>query len=892
MQESYAGTMRTMEKNKGSLADTNVLELLMAWHAQGRSGQITVRKKQVEKTILMRNGCVVRAQSSEDQEKLGQILLKRNLVSKWDLDLALKKSKTESKRLGQTLLGMLALKEAVLNTTLMSQTRDIIYSVLDWEEGEYELTEDVNFEHEVIFDQLYTPEILLQGMRRISNIVLLLRPLGDLQAKLRLAADYLEKIRKITLLTEEKSILALLHKPSSLQDLMTASGMEKMVIYRSVAALLAVGVVVQDNTPDVKTSDPVRMNLNYNTDSFALPSTAAATRIRTKRQLGEMLVGQNIITEQQLKEALNSQTGGKGKKQHLGTVLVQKGFATEEAIIECLSGQLNIKKIENIDVAEDVLKMIPYNLAKKYFICPIRKHGSALEVAMLDPTNMAALDDLSFVTGYRIKPLITTNKALKEAWEKSYQLKDEKAVEKYDRKDEGSKRDFTYRNFSKEDENNELDPDFSSEAEGEAAFRFDVGELESLVSSVTDELQVLPEQDAAPLTIAAEDAPIVKLVNTILRQAIITGSSDIHIEPWENKLQIRFRLDGLLHKVMTFPISISNALISRVKILATMDIAERRRPQDGRVKLRMGKRRVVDYRVSVVPSVYGERVVLRVLDRSNLEIDLTKLGFDGKQLDLFKKAIQQPYGMILCTGPTGSGKTTTLYSALNHLDSNVSNILTAEDPVEYNFPGIAQVQINEQIGVTFANVLRSFLRQDPDIIMVGEIRDSETAEICAKAALTGHLVLSTVHTNDAPSAIGRLIDLGLKPYLVSASLLMVVAQRLLRKICLHCKTEAGAEKNVLIDAGFTEEEAESVTLYAGVGCDACGKTGFFGRSGIFEIMPITRRIKSAIAADLPADQIKDIAISEGMKDLRRASLEKVMAGVTTLEEALHHTLTE
>src|SRR5262249_53750325 len=375
--------------------------------------------------------------------------------------------------------------------------------------------------------------------------------------------------------------------------------------------------------------------------------------------------------------------------------------------------------------------------------------------------------------------------------------------------------------------------------------------IEALVAGVVEELQIVKDDESAPVIDQAgvEDAPIVRLVNTIMRQAITMGASDIHVEPWETKLQVRFRLDGVLHKMMSFPITIANALLSRFKIIAGMDIAERRRPQDGRVKLRLGKRRTVDYRVSIVPTVFGERMVLRVLDRASLQIDLTKLGFDGHQLTLFQKAINQPYGMLLCSGPTGSGKTTTLYSALNSLDHATTNILTAEDPVEYNFPGIGQVQINEGIGVTFAAVLRSFLRQDPDVMLVGEIRDGETAEICAKAALTGHLVLSTVHTNDAPSAVGRLVDLGLKPYLVSASLLMVIAQRLLRKICKHCRTEVTVDKQVLIDAGMREDEAERVVLFKGRGCEYCGNTGFSGRNGIYEIMPVTRRIKSAIAAD-------------------------------------------
>jgi type IV pilus assembly protein PilB len=518
----------------------------------------------------------------------------------------------------------------------------------------------------------------------------------------------------------------------------------------------------------------------------------------------------------------------------------------------------------------------------------MRKHGSTLDVAMLDPTNMSALDDLSFLTSLRIQAFITTNMALREGWKKLYGFSEEKGVQRF-QKTIDVRRDLSFRSFVKEDELEGEEAEFGDIDEES----FDMGELESLVTGVVEELQMVPgETDNLPLTLDVEDAPVVKLVNMILRQAIKTGASDIHIEPWENKLVVRYRMDGVLHKVFSFPISISNALISRIKIIAGMDIAERRRPQDGRVKLRMGKRRIIDHRVSVVPSVFGERVVLRVLDRASLEIDMTKLGFDNPQLEMFKRAINQPYGMILCTGPTGSGKTTTLYSAVHSLDSGSNNIMTVEEPVEYLFPGICQVQVNDQIGVSFATVLRYFLRQDPDIILVGEIRDLDTAETCCKAALTGHLVLSTVHTNDAPSAIGRLIDLGLKPYLISASMLQVIAQRLLRKICTRCKTEVEYDRNVLIEAGFSETEADEVTLYRGTGCEACGNTGFYGRNAIFEIMQVTRKIKAAIAADLPADQIKEIAMTEGMKDLRRAALEKVKAGVSTLEEAIQNTLSD
>ncbi len=889
------------EKVLGSLSERSLVELLTEWHRQKRSGRLTLKKKQYEKFILFHEGLVLRAQSNQEPEKLGQLLIKKNLIRPWDLEVALSQLRGTDKRIGQVLLTMKVLKEPAIEQTLLSQTRDIIFSMIDWEEGEYSFQNEPGLEKEVPFDQLYTPEIILQGIRKVSNMVTLSRLIGDDQAKLRLSQDYLEKIRKASLLTEEKSILALLHKPSSLRDLTAASGMEKLAIYRSVAGMLAIGLLKQDGVADSGKLNSPAVPLPIHTTPASKLQTgpqdstgASGIRRKAHRQLGELLVEHKVVTEEQLKEALKAQVTTTGKKQFLGNVLVQMGFVAEEAIIECLSTQLNIQKLEEIHPELDAIKAIPYHLAKKYFVCPIRKQGSFLEMAMLDPTNMLALDDLSFVTGYKIKPFLVDNKCLKDAWENTYsQISEEKSVEKYEKKDDQARRgEIGFRDFTgvHDDDENSIE-NFLAEGEADESFHFDMGELEKMVSGVVDELQVADEATNLE-TVGVEDAPIVKLVNTIMRQAIQMAASDIHIEPWETKLHVRFRLDGELHKVMSFPVAIANALISRIKILSQMDIAERRRPQDGRIKLRMGKKRNVDYRISTVPTVFGERMVMRVLDKATLQLDLAKLGFDSFQLEGFRKAIIQPYGMILCTGPTGSGKTTTLYSALASLDKNVNNVITAEDPVEYNFPGISQIQVNEQIGVTFANVLRSFLRQDPDVILVGEIRDAETAEISAKASLTGHLVFSTVHTNDAPSAIGRLVDLGLKPYLVAASLLMVIAQRLLRKICTRCKLEVGVDKKVLLDAGFLEDEAESMTLFKGAGCDACGKTGFMGRTAIYELMPVSRKIKAAIAADLPADQIKEIAVNEGMKDLRRAALEKVLGGITTLEEALQNTLAD
>ncbi len=882
----------TVTPVKGSLAEKNPLELLIESRRQNRTGCLRIRRRQVEKSILLREGSILRAHSNLENEKLGQVLLKKNLVSPWDLEIALAQVNDTNQRLGQVLLHQSAIKEAVLNNTLVSLTRDIIFSVVDWEDGEFALEVLPDPDREVLFDQLFTPEIILQGMRRISNIVLLLRPLGDMQGRLHLASDYLERVRKLTLLTEEKSILAHLNKAQTLKDLIKLSGMEKLTVYRSIAGLLAVDVVVRDGQEAagvkeaILASDPINLSGH--------PALDSSTRALKQRRnlLGEMLVGQKVITDQQLKEALLVQSSKKEKKKEfLGNVLVSMGSCTEEAIVTCLSNQMKIPAIEEIHPSDEIKKTIPLHVAKKYSICPIRKHGATLEVAMLDPTNMAALDDLSFLTSLRIQPLITTNQALKDGWNRVYEYTDEKGVQKFQRNLD-VRRDLTFRNFAASGADEETEEQFAME-ELEDDEQFDMGELESLVSGVVEELQLVsPDQGVNPVSMDVDNAPVVRLVNTMLRQAIKMGASDIHMEPGPSKLQVRFRLDGVLHKVFSFPISISNALVSRVKIISQLDIAERRRPQDGRVILRIGKKRTVEFRVSVIPSVHGERIVLRVLDRASLEIDMTKLGFDPLQMEQFTRAINQPYGMILCTGPTGSGKTTTLYSAVNSLDHATNNIMTVEEPVEYNFPGICQVQVNEQIGVTFANALRAFLRHDPDIIMVGEVRDQETAEICTKAALTGHLVLSTVHTNDAPSAVGRLIDLGLKPYLISASLLMVIAQRLVRRICKHCKTEVSVDKQILIDAGMSEEDAEKAILYHGAGCDACGGTGFYGRTAIFEIMPASRAIKSAVASDLPMQQIRDLAINEGMKDLRHAALEKVRIGVTTLEEAIQNTMQE
>jgi type IV pilus assembly protein PilB len=415
-----------------------------------------------------------------------------------------------------------------------------------------------------------------------------------------------------------------------------------------------------------------------------------------------------------------------------------------------------------------------------------------------------------------------------------------------------------------------------------------VDEFDKIVGSALDNVDVLEEKEDSEVVKEVE-APIVKLVNGIFVNAIKSEASDIHVEPYENSLRVRYRIDGVMYTVMNLPTKIRAALTSRIKIMSKLDIAERRLPQDGRIKLKLGKKRDIDFRVSVLPCLFGEKTVLRLLDKGNLQVDLTKLGFEQAALDDFMEALNKPYGMLLVTGPTGSGKTTTLYSALNYLNKPDTNIMTAEDPVEFNFMGINQVQVKEEIGLTFAAALRSFLRQDPDIIMVGEIRDFETAEIGVKAALTGHLVLSTLHTNDAPGTISRLLNMGIEPFLVSSSVILILAQRLARRICAQCKEEEKLPAAALIKIGFSEEEAESMKCYKGKGCQVCNGTGYKGRVALYEVMPIRDELKELILEGASTSDIKKAAIRLGMKTLRMSGLTKVAEGVTTIDEVMRVT---
>ena len=526
------------------------------------------------------------------------------------------------------------------------------------------------------------------------------------------------------------------------------------------------------------------------------------------------------------------------------------------------------------------MKLVPAEVARKYKLIPVSRSGSSLTIAMADPTNVFAQDDIKFMTGYHVEPVVASELAIENAIRKYYGTGKSIVTSTLDIDEPASYEVDDYTDFE--------------EFEGEEEFNeelLNVGSFDDLVSGAMDEIEVIEEEEEEGDIRGFEelDAPIIKLVNGILIKAINQGCSDVHFEPFEKTFRVRYRIDGLLRKELSLPLKIKNAVTSRIKIMSGMDISEKRLPQDGRIKMRLGPKRDIDFRVSTVPTIFGEKVVLRILDKAALKLDMTQLGFEPDQLAIFQEAIHKPYGMVLVSGPTGSGKTTTLYSALSQLNTITENIMTAEDPVEYNLMGINQVQMNEAIGLNFATALRAFLRQDPDIIMVGEIRDYETAEIAIKAALTGHLVLSTIHTNDAPSTISRLLNMGIEPFLVASSLILVQAQRLVRRICQKCKEPINVPPEALIDIGFSEEEVDDLIIYKGKGCSECGDTGYKGRIALFEVMPVTDEIRELILRGASSMEIKETAVALGMKTLRDSGLQKIREGITTIEEVVRVT---
>jgi len=598
-------------------------------------------------------------------------------------------------------------------------------------------------------------------------------------------------------------------------------------------------------------------------------------------KIGQLLLAANLVTEEQLQEALNLQKKEGGR---LGSKLVKLGYLTTEKLVSFLSKQFGVPSINLSDytIAPSVLKLIPAEMAKKYLIIPVARVGATLTVAMADPSNIFAIDDMKFMTGYNVEVVVATEESIIAAISKYYAGKGSGLIKSRALTSSSmlQSQDLTLTDIDLDEENDDI--------ASEESPTLDVEEFDKIVGSALDTIEAVDEREDDEIVREVE-APIVRLVNGIFVNAIKAGASDIHIEPYEKALRVRYRIDGVLYSVMNLPVKIKNALTSRVKIMSKLDIAERRLPQDGRIKLKLGKKKEIDFRVSTLPCLFGEKTVLRILDKSNLQVDMTKLGFEKEQLKDFMDAIEKPYGMVLVTGPTGSGKTTSLYSAINHLNKPGDNIMTAEDPVEYNFHGINQVQIKEDIGLTFASALRSFLRQDPDIIMVGEIRDFETAEISVKAALTGHLVLSTLHTNDAPSTITRLLNMGIEPFLVSSSVILMLAQRLARKICTQCKVEEQHSESALLKLGFGEEEIKDIKVFKGKGCPECNNSGYKGRVALYEVMPVKDEVKELILEGASAQELKKLAVRLGMNTLRRSGLNKIKAGVTSIEEVLRVT---
>lgn len=608
-------------------------------------------------------------------------------------------------------------------------------------------------------------------------------------------------------------------------------------------------------------------------------------------KLGEILVRENLITPEQLRETLEFQRAHGGR---MGSNLVKLGYISDDVVTAVLSRQYGVPSI-NLDlfqIEKSVIKLISEEVAQKYTVLPISKNGATLTLAMADPTNVFAMDDIKFMTGLNVEPVIASETSIQMGIAKYYggsteiDIFDAAFAVEAERSTNGNGR-----NGAKKNPNAAATPEKLNAADLDVSLdKFEFAGHDSEDFEVVEEND---EIDLAALAIASEDAPVVRLVNVLLVDSLRRGASDIHVEPYEKDFRIRFRIDGVLYDVMHPPLKIRDPLISRLKIMSKLDISEKRLPQDGRIKIKVkidNRSRELDFRVSTLPTLFGEKVVLRLLDKEKLMLDMTKLGFEPQSLDKFKRAIANPYGMVLVTGPTGSGKTNTLYSALQSLNTPETNIMTAEDPVEFNLQGINQVQMKEQIGLNFAAALRSFLRQDPNIVLVGEIRDFETAEIAIKAALTGHLVLSTLHTNDAPSTVSRMVNMGIEPFLVATSVNIIQAQRLIRRICSECKEEVKMPPEGLIEVGFTKDEAGEVKLYKGRGCNTCNGTGYKGRVGLYEVMEITDELRELIIIGASSMELRRKAIETGMITLRESGLYKIREGITTIEEVVKETV--
>jgi type IV pilus assembly protein PilB len=582
-------------------------------------------------------------------------------------------------------------------------------------------------------------------------------------------------------------------------------------------------------------------------------------------RIGELLLKEKRISPEQLQEALNYQKANGGK---LGFNLVKLGFVKDEELTALLSKQYGVPSINlaQFEIDPAVIKLIPAETAQKYQIIPLSRSGATLTIAMTDPTNVFAMDDIKFMTGYNVEPVVASETAVHEAIARYYSSAAKPAAVA------------------------------TTTGSTSSALEMATKSIEEMSVSGADDVELLQDMEeisAESLEKQGGEAPVIKLVNVVLMSAIQKGASDIHIEPYEKEFRVRYRVDGILYNIMAPPMKMRDAITSRIKIMAKLDIAEKRLPQDGRIKIRYsdnGNSKDIDFRVSCLPTLFGEKIVMRLLDKDKLMLDMTKLGFESESLARFEVAIGKPWGMVLVTGPTGSGKTNTLYSSLAKINTPETNIMTAEDPVEFNLPGINQVQVRENIGLNFAAALRSFLRQDPNIILVGEIRDFETAEIAVKASLTGHLVLSTLHTNDAPSTINRLMNMGIEPFLVASSVNLICAQRLVRRICANCKIDQPTPAQALVQAGFSQDDAKTVVPKKGKGCEKCNNTGYKGRVGLYEVMEVTDELRELVLVGASGLELRRKAIEEGMLTLRMSGLRKVKDGLTTIEEVARETV--
>jgi len=591
-------------------------------------------------------------------------------------------------------------------------------------------------------------------------------------------------------------------------------------------------------------------------------------------RIGELLLKEKLITPEQLQQALGQQKSNGGK---LGYNLVKMGFVKDEQITSLLSKQYGVPAINLASFKIDltIIKLVPTETARKYQIIPLSRSGSTLTIAMTDPTNVFAMDDIKFMTGYTVEPVVASEVAISDAIEKYYP---------------SSKPGTGAGGKGKPGDKPVTGSTLEMASRGLEELQASLGGGDADGVEVLEEMQ---EISAEALARQGEDAPVVRLCNVVLMSAIQKGASDIHIEPYEKELRVRYRIDGILYNIMAPPMKYRDAIVSRIKIMSKLDIAEKRLPQDGRIKIRYnenGEPKEIDFRVSVLPTLFGEKVVLRLLDKDKLMLDMTKLGFEPESLAKFEDAISRPWGMVLVTGPTGSGKTNTLYSSIAKINTPETNIMTAEDPVEFNLAGVNQVQVKENIGLNFAAALRSFLRQDPNIILVGEIRDFETAEIAVKASLTGHLVLSTLHTNDAPSTINRLMNMGIEPFLVASSVHLICAQRLVRRICTSCKEPNPMSPEALMGAGFNADDAANVTPMKGAGCERCNNTGYKGRVGLYEVMAVGEELRELILVGASGLELRRKAIDEGMITLRASGLRKVKDGLTSIEEVVRETV--